>query len=254
MRIRDAFLPFHWLLGGRDADIRDDGRDSRRARAKEADGFQVQPTSPLARPDATDPATALHPHDRIAGRSVAETIAELTGDDPDIARTALTAIYEAYFERLWRFAYGKLHSTELAKDVTQDLFLSLWSGRAGLKIRGDLNVYLYTAIRNRTFTAGRHATVVARMEADVQQHPDTMPAAGTVSDPQTALESAEVDTVMSTLLASVSTRDREVLVLRWFDQMTYADIAAALGLSLSQVRTILTRNEARLLVALEQSR
>jgi len=206
------------------------------------------------RSDIADPAATLdHPSD-IPGWPTAELLAAFTSDDVDRARDALTVIYDAYFDRLWRFAYHRVHSPDVAKELVQDLFLTLWTGRTSLTIHGSVSVYLYTAIRNRAFKTGRHEKVVARTEAAVEANTVEPPGVGTMTRPDVALDEAEAMATLRKLLTSMSPRDREVVVMRWSDRMTYADIAAALGISVSQVRTVLTRNEARLLAALDRTR
>ena len=63
-------------------------------------------------------------------------------------REDFTIIYEKYSLLLFRIAIRKVHSTEVAEEIVQDLFVSLWEKRATLQIK-DLKSYLAASLRNR---------------------------------------------------------------------------------------------------------
>jgi RNA polymerase sigma factor (sigma-70 family) len=61
---------------------------------------------------------------------------------------AFEEIYRRYCYRLFTLAYGKLKSREIAEELVQDLFESLWSKRATSTIQ-QLDYYLFSALRYR---------------------------------------------------------------------------------------------------------
>jgi RNA polymerase sigma-70 factor (ECF subfamily) len=64
-------------------------------------------------------------------------------------------------------------------------------------------------------------------------------------DPQAAVEVAETRRAVRAALARVPARDASVLALR-YSGLSYAETAAALGIGVSGVGTVLRRAEARL--------
>ena len=64
---------------------------------------------------------------------------------------AYTEIYTRFKSVLYVHAYNKLRNTEEAKDIVQDLFLSLWNNKIDFSRTENLSAYLYTAVRNRVF-------------------------------------------------------------------------------------------------------
>jgi RNA polymerase sigma-70 factor (family 1) len=66
-------------------------------------------------------------------------------------RHAFTEIYDRYKAPLYVHAYNKLRNTEEAKDLVQELFVSLWNNRNTHNLGGHLSSYLYAAVRNRVF-------------------------------------------------------------------------------------------------------
>ncbi len=65
--------------------------------------------------------------------------------------SAYTEIYKRYSGVLYIHAYNKLRNREEAKDIIQDLFITIWNKRTELNIQTNLSGYLYAAVRNRVF-------------------------------------------------------------------------------------------------------
>ena len=61
---------------------------------------------------------------------------------------AYTIIYDRYKFLLYAHAYKKLQDREEARDVVQEVFVTLWNKRAGIDAQSNLAGYLYTALRN----------------------------------------------------------------------------------------------------------
>ena len=67
------------------------------------------------------------------------------GDDK-----AFVKIYESYWEGLFHHALTMTSCEDLAKDITQEIFVELWNKLREQEIQTSLRAYLYTAVRNRT--------------------------------------------------------------------------------------------------------
>jgi RNA polymerase sigma factor (sigma-70 family) len=189
----------------------------------------------------------------LAGRSNDTILAELRSANTQVARDALGAVYAAYFEGLWRFAFRYTRSSDTAKEIVHDVFCSLWARRRGITITSDVAVYLYGAVRHRVYKDLRHRGIVRRVEVAVEGDVIDLPAIGRTLHPEAALEHAEVERLVGAALANVPPRDRDIATMRWLERMTYDDIAATFGISSSRVRTILARVEGRVLPLLERA-
>lgn len=64
-------------------------------------------------------------------------------------RGAFNEIYERYWLQLYAAARKRLRSADDAKDLVQDLFVSLWMKRDSLVISTRLSSYLFTAVKYR---------------------------------------------------------------------------------------------------------
>jgi len=64
---------------------------------------------------------------------------------------AFTSLYERYWKRMFAMAYLRLERRDLAEDIVQEVFTTLWQKRAILEIR-SLEAWLATAIKYQVIT------------------------------------------------------------------------------------------------------
>lgn len=62
---------------------------------------------------------------------------------------AFSEIYKRYWALLYRHALKMTRNEEIAKDVVQDVFVSLWDMSNDLQLSTSLNAYLYATTRNK---------------------------------------------------------------------------------------------------------
>jgi len=60
---------------------------------------------------------------------------------------AFDYIYDLYWKQLFQYAYNRLQSEDAAKDMVQDVFISLWRKKDVLKITSTLSAYLFSILR-----------------------------------------------------------------------------------------------------------
>lgn len=61
--------------------------------------------------------------------------------------TAFEEIYNRYWKKLYVAAYKRLPSKEVAEELVQDLFTSLWLNRKTVEVHTALSAYLFTSVR-----------------------------------------------------------------------------------------------------------
>jgi RNA polymerase sigma-70 factor (sigma-E family) len=152
------------------------------------------------------------------------------------ADTALERLYAAHYAELVRLAVLLLRDQGLAEDVVQDSFVAVH--RRWDRIDPDkMPAYLRQTVVNRSRSALRHRGVVARHRPEPL--PDGAPA-------DAALIRSERRADVLDALAALPTRQREVLVLRHFLDLSEAEIAATLGISRGAVKSHASRAAATL--------
>lgn len=142
---------------------------------------------------------------------------------------AFETIFRSHYADLVRFGESLLRDRGVAEEVAQDVLLELWKRRETLRVETSLKAYLFRATRNRALNEIRHDNIVAREEANVasMQQPVEQ------SDRHTL--DAEIDAALREAIATLPPRCREVFQLSRQQGLTYAEIAAALEISVKTV-------------------
>lgn len=154
---------------------------------------------------------------------------------------AFSAFYAEAYRSLLRTAYLLTGDTALAEDLVQTVLARLyqrWDRLDAVRADGALLAYARTALARQSISWWRRAWRAERPRAQVPEgRVDTAP------DDVTRLD--ERDRMMRHL-AQLTSRQRLVVVLRYLDDLSEADTAAALGCSVGSVKTHTHRGITRL--------
>jgi RNA polymerase sigma-70 factor, ECF subfamily len=143
---------------------------------------------------------------------------------------ALRQIFEAHEPSLRRLLFRMVRNMDDAEELSAEVFIRFWKS-AG-RFRGDcsLKAYLTRIALNLGKDRLRRRRPVAQQVAPQREHP-----------------------LMSEIeegLAKLDYADREVLTLYYLDDLSYEEIASALGISYDVLRTRLVRARKRLRAAI----
>ena len=150
---------------------------------------------------------------------------------------AVTALYSEHYRSLVRLAALLVRDIATAEEVVQDSFVAMHGGWRRLRDNEKALSYLRQSVVNRSRSVLRHRVVVDR---NAPKPPPDMPSAehGAI----TLLERSAVVSALRTL----PPRQREALVLRYYGDLSEAQIAGAMGISKGAVKS----HTARAMIAL----
>jgi RNA polymerase sigma-70 factor (ECF subfamily) len=138
-------------------------------------------------------------------------------------------VYAAHYGDVYRYVLGLTRSADDAEEITADTFeraMRSWSALPERPI-----VWLLLTARRLATDRWRRARRLARI----------LIAGRSTRFTATAGLDPEFDGWFASLAAVLTTRQREVLVLRYQRDLTDADIASVMGLSESGVRSLVSR-------------
>ncbi len=153
--------------------------------------------------------------------------------------SALEELYAEHYVRLVRLAVLLLRDAGRAEEVVQDSFVAIYR-RLERHDGGSLSnapAYLRQTVVNRSRSVLRHLKVVAR-------HPEQLPTAAPGADQEVtrrARRQAVVDA-----MGLLPRRQREVLALRYYLDLSEREIAATLGISSGAVKSHASRGASAL--------
>jgi RNA polymerase sigma-70 factor (sigma-E family) len=156
---------------------------------------------------------------------------------------AVIELYSVQYKSLVRLAAMLVRDTSTAEEVVQDAFIAMHDGWHRLKDADKALAYLRQAVVNRSRSVLRHRMVV---EKNAPKPAPDMPSAE--HGALTLLERSAVIAALRDLPA----RQREAIVLRYYADLSEAEIAATMRISRGAVKSHTARAMASLKAALEQ--
>lgn len=137
-------------------------------------------------------------------------------------------MYQVHYPALVRAAALLTGDLATAEDVVQDSFITLHRAWPRLRDPGKALPYLRRSVINNSRSVLRHRAVAGRYPS--------LPAAGLPSAEESALAGVQRSSVLEALSALPS-RQREVVILRYYADLSEAEIAEALGISKGAVKS-----------------
>ena len=158
------------------------------------------------------------------------------------ADAAITELYYAHYRSLVRLAALLVHDVATAEEVVQDSFVALHAGLHRLRDNEKALASLRAAVVNRSRSVLRHRVVVDRNAPK--------PAPDMPSAEHGALALIERSAVVKALHA-LPIRQREVVVLRFYADLSEAQIASSMGITRGAVKSHTSRAMSALRSVLE---
>ena len=176
----------------------------------------------------------------------------LTSDE-NIVERALTGDAEAFGElvrrwerRIFALSYGMLGREEDARDATQETFLAAFRNLRGFRGEAKVSSWLHRIAVNQCITRQRRAKVRSESALeDEQENNAAIFAAPVHYSPALTTEGRQQQQAVRRAVNSLPIELRQVVVMKEFEDLTFREIADALDVPLSTVKS-------RLYTALKQ--
>jgi RNA polymerase sigma-70 factor (ECF subfamily) len=163
-------------------------------------------------------------------------MADSTGDGAELLlacangdEEALGSLYDRYGKLSYGVALRVLRNATLAEDAVQDAFLTVWRQAASYdRARGKVSTWILTLVHRRAVDLVRRQR---RFNA-VAMEPPAAPLT-----PVESLEEVALRSELQAALQTLSSAEREVVDLAYWDGLTQSQIAGALGIPLGTVKS-----------------
>lgn len=169
----------------------------------------------------------------LSEQKLGEIIEACRADDRD----AFRALYDLYKDRVYSMAFYFLNGdAAAASDVTQQIFLKLITAIRQFRGEAEFSTWLYRLVVNACMDAARSrrsgaiGTDRARMEA--------LAASGSQEAELVREQTAES---VRAAVSALPTKFRTAVLLRYFEDLSYEEMAKALGCSMGTVASRLSR-------------
>ncbi|VAX22834.1 hypothetical protein MNBD_IGNAVI01-2100 [hydrothermal vent metagenome] len=154
------------------------------------------------------------------------------------SQDALGIIFQHYFRELYYYGLKIIPVSDIVKDVIQEMFVQLWGRRATLGIVKNIKAYLLVTLRRELIRTLKNAKSELLDEG--------MKINGfIISTEDFIIESedrVEFNEKLAASIQSLTARQREVIFLRFYNNLDFPELAEVLGMNVQSVRNLLFRS------------
>ena len=159
-------------------------------------------------------------------------------------RNAFAALVTAYESKIYNLALRYLGNREDAMDASQEVFLRVFRFLPGFNEESGFSTWIYRIGVNvcKDMLTKRSRRNEQSLEIpDEEDETRQLEIADDRHDPQQLLEGAELRQVLSDAISTLPEQQREMIVLRDIQGLTYDEIATVLSLEPGTVKSRLSR-------------
>jgi RNA polymerase sigma-70 factor, ECF subfamily len=120
------------------------------------------------------------------------------------------------------FLWASVRRADVAEELAQEVFCRAWRARASYREEGNARAYLLRIADRLACDRGRHAKKQVNLDGDGWKLCEPVSRTG---DPVTAAVQAEQSELLAAALDQLSPLQRRVLLLRYYGQLSFAEIA-----------------------------
>jgi RNA polymerase sigma-70 factor (ECF subfamily) len=159
-------------------------------------------------------------------------------------RQALTELYARHRQMLFHYLLHLTPDRGLAEELLQDTLVAVWKSAASFEGRSSVTTWLIGVTRRQAHNTLRRRGVELVDLTEVETMPASEP------EPEDALLATMAREQVAEALGCLGPLHREVLMLAFVQELSYAEIAAALGVPIGTVKSRLSYAKRTLKAAL----
>jgi RNA polymerase sigma-70 factor (ECF subfamily) len=170
------------------------------------------------------------------------------------------SIYQAYGERILNLAFRLSGNRETARDLTQEIFIKIYENLATFEGKSHIYTWIYRIAVNHIYSHLKRERrykwldLLDKSVSDSLRKDQLDPGFRMSSpspSPQNGMQSSQRAEIVWNMIQSLPTKYRVPLVLHHYEELSYKEIAEAMGLSLSAVEARIHRAKKQLIKKLE---
>jgi RNA polymerase sigma-70 factor (ECF subfamily) len=136
---------------------------------------------------------------------------------------AFERLFRCYAPRIFRFAMSYLNDPALAEEVVQETMIAVWKNAKDYKEQSQLSTWILGIARNKALDRAR----ARQREPELLREIDRR-ASGRATPEQIAQRDSQAERVRSAL-EKLSPEHREVIMLAFYNELSYSEIAQILN-------------------------
>lgn len=176
---------------------------------------------------------------------------------------AFEELINLYTQPLWKYVYRALGNYEDANDTVQQILMQVYCGLPNLEDYSKFRAWLFMIARNKVIDQQRRKSNIPFADfgfgkqapageeegeefSPLQLFPDPAPL------PQEVIERRETQQLLRQAIDALPERSRQVVLMRYTTDLSFAEIGAALGMNGNTAKTLFLRAKNQLRFYLKQ--
>ncbi len=143
-------------------------------------------------------------------------------------------VFRQYYLPLLYFSAGITGRIDVAEEIIQDLFYTIWKERGKIFITSSLKSYLYSSVKNRSLQ------FCIRDKREKNYTGYTVHNT-TSAQPENTLEYKELEEILKNVIKRMPQRRRTIFSMHRFHNTSYKDIAHHLSVSVKTIEAEMTK-------------
>lgn len=167
------------------------------------------------------------------------------------SRGAFAELYYRYKDKAFNTAYRIVGDYEGARDVVHDVFLKVYVEAPGFQFKSSFSSWLYRIVVNRSLDEARRLKR-RKSQVSAEAMTDDLLSGRSGEQPERAALGREAERELAHALTRLSPKLKTVVTLRYFEGLSYEQIAEIIQRPVGTVKSRLRRAHRRLGEALGQ--
>jgi RNA polymerase sigma-70 factor (ECF subfamily) len=146
-------------------------------------------------------------------------------------------LYENHYHRLFLYAKSYIENDDLAEDITQDIFFTLWEKRNEIVIKNSISSYLYRAVHNKCVQHLRHQKITEeyqKIQLLKQKEANILYYHWNDSE-VSSIESDEIEKIISATIESFPEKTKNIFSLSRKEHLQNKEISQKLNVDIKTV-------------------
>ncbi|REG83111.1 RNA polymerase sigma factor [Algoriphagus antarcticus] len=152
---------------------------------------------------------------------------------------AFSSLFQRFSNLLFNYGMHFCYNRELVKDCIQELFTNIWNRRESLTEIDSVKYYLFKSFRNlliQYINRDRKFCVDANEGQNFGESEPPIESSIIIQDSLNENEGR-----ISSALSKISKRQREIVVLKYFNDLSYSEIASLMSITPASAHNLLSK-------------
>lgn len=158
-----------------------------------------------------------------------------TGNSIETDEHIFCELYAMYKNRLIYYAIRLVKSRELAEDIVQDAFISIWLNRKNIDTDQSISSYLFTIVHNRILNQLKNIDNELRLKEALLKN-----AVDYTTETENKLIEKDFENILNNLMLNLTPQQQRIFKMSRELRMSHKEIAEELGISLHTVNQHIT--------------